>query len=225
MKAFFLASALVLAAPVSAATNLVTNGNFSAGNTGFASDYSYRAPGNYGGALAEGLYAIDTNAINTHSAWQSFGDNTGDAAGLYFIANGAGFNSVAWAQTIAVQAGYSYNFSAFAANLCCNANQAPPNFSELTLEADAGSGFATIATFTLSGVGTWLVVGGNYVNGQNTSLALRIVNTNTIAGGNDFALDDISFNAVPEPQSWMMLIAGFGLVGAAMRRRSNAVAV
>lgn len=30
--------------------------------------------------------------------------------------------------------------------------------------------------------------------------------------------------AVPEPQSWAMLIAGFGLVGAAMRRRSAAVA-
>ena len=26
-------------------------------------------------------------------------------------------------------------------------------------------------------------------------------------------------NAVPEPASWAMMIAGFGLVGAAMRRR------
>ena len=30
--------------------------------------------------------------------------------------------------------------------------------------------------------------------------------------------------AVPEPQSWMMLIAGFGLVGAAARRRTAALA-
>jgi hypothetical protein len=29
---------------------------------------------------------------------------------------------------------------------------------------------------------------------------------------------------VPEPASWAMLIAGFGLVGAAMRRRALAIA-
>jgi len=37
-------------------------------------------------------------------------------------------------------------------------------------------------------------------------------------------LDSVTFtrNAVPEPASWAMLIAGFGLVGAAMRRRTTA---
>jgi len=30
---------------------------------------------------------------------------------------------------------------------------------------------------------------------------------------------------VPEPQSWAMLIAGFGLTGAAMRRRRRQVRV
>jgi hypothetical protein len=31
--------------------------------------------------------------------------------------------------------------------------------------------------------------------------------------------------AVPEPATWAMLIAGFGLTGAAMRRRKTRVAV
>jgi hypothetical protein len=30
--------------------------------------------------------------------------------------------------------------------------------------------------------------------------------------------------SVPEPASWMLLIAGFGMVGSAMRRRNAAVA-
>jgi len=42
-------------------------------------------------------------------------------------------------------------------------------------------------------------------------------------GGNDesWGIDNISLqaNAVPEPATWAMLIAGFGLVGAAMRRK------
>ena len=33
-----------------------------------------------------------------------------------------------------------------------------------------------------------------------------------------------TFAAIPEPQSWAMLIAGFGLVGASMRRRKAALA-
>ena len=35
---------------------------------------------------------------------------------------------------------------------------------------------------------------------------------------------ETSVVAVPEPSSWAMMIAGFGLVGAALRRRSNFVA-
>jgi hypothetical protein len=38
-------------------------------------------------------------------------------------------------------------------------------------------------------------------------------------GGDYFAVDDLSISFVPEPQSWAMMIAGFGLVGATMRRR------
>ena len=42
-----------------------------------------------------------------------------------------------------------------------------------------------------------------------------------------FGWDDVTINtggAVPEPASWAMLIAGFGLVGAASRRRRAAIA-
>ena len=38
-------------------------------------------------------------------------------------------------------------------------------------------------------------------------------------------LDNITISAVPEPATWAMMIAGFGLAGAAIRRRRNAFAV
>ncbi len=39
-----------------------------------------------------------------------------------------------------------------------------------------------------------------------------------------WALAQAAFNAVPEPASWALMIAGFGMVGAGMRRRRVAVA-
>jgi hypothetical protein len=36
-------------------------------------------------------------------------------------------------------------------------------------------------------------------------------------------LDNLVFNAVPEPATWAMMIGGFGLAGAAMRRRAGKV--
>jgi hypothetical protein len=42
--------------------------------------------------------------------------------------------------------------------------------------------------------------------------------------GSFIIMSGVAGSAVPEPASWAMMIAGFGLVGAAMRRRSAAVA-
>jgi len=65
------------------AENLVTNGDFSAGNTGFYSDYTLET------ALhPEGTYYIVSDAHDHHSGLVSCKDHTtGD--GLYFAANGS----------------------------------------------------------------------------------------------------------------------------------------
>ena len=39
-----------------------------------------------------------------------------------------------------------------------------------------------------------------------------------------FEIDNVSATAVPEPAAWALLLVGFGMVGVAARRRSNAVA-
>jgi hypothetical protein len=38
-----------------------------------------------------------------------------------------------------------------------------------------------------------------------------------------YEFDSIAAAAVPEPQTWMMLLAGFGMVGFAVRRRQTQV--
>jgi choice-of-anchor C domain-containing protein len=52
------------------------------------------------------------------------------------------------------------------------------------------------------------------------SAATQLKFQSTFGGPWGVALDNVAVNAVvPEPASWAMLIAGFGLVGAMMRRR------
>lgn len=233
MKSLLLAAALLAAAPA-AAVNVVTNGDFSAGNTGFTSSYTFQSPGQYGNpgtALDAGLYAIDTDANNTHVAWVELPDHTGDSAGLYLIANGAGADIPLWEQTVSVAANTTYNFSAWVADVCCLvpgvaeqlAGVSPPSFTFRVID---GQTVTTIGSFSPTTFGEWENFGGTYTTGASTSLTLRIINLNNDPAGNDLGLDDISFaaTAVPEPASWALLVAGFGMVGASLRRRTRIIA-
>ena len=52
---------------------------------------------------------------------------------------------------------------------------------------------------------------------------LRVL-SNGVFGLQGGGTQDLLVQAVPEPESWAMLIVGFGLVGAAARRRAHAIA-
>ena len=82
-------------------------------------------------------------------------------------------------------------------------------------------GFAyTDATSTRSNM-KWETV--SYIF-QATSSTATISFSSDASAGCCFgpALDNVSISAVPEPATWAMMIGGFGLIGAAARRRSAA---
>jgi len=57
------------------------------------------------------------------------------------------------------------------------------------------------------------------------TLRVSFRNNEGLAGGNDFAIDNISVTAVPEPGTWALMIIGFGGAGAMLRsNRRKAVA-
>ncbi len=56
--------------------------------------------------------------------------------------------------------------------------------------------------------------------GTSTTLSFRADPANS-AGFYGAALDNVGVSAIPEPASWAMMITGFGLAGAAMRRRTS----
>nr|WP_243450482.1 PEPxxWA-CTERM sorting domain-containing protein [Polymorphobacter glacialis] len=63
----------------------------------------------------------------------------------------------------------------------------------------------------------------NFASAGIKSFSIYQITTGT---GDGIVLENFGFTAgtaVPEPASWALLIAGFGLTGAAMRRRRQAI--
>lgn len=169
---------------------LVTNGDFSGGNTGFFSDYGYVSPtqnalsGNRG-LWPEGYYAVGTNPFTYHPHWSGADHTTG--SGDLMIINGAPVDgAIVWTQTIGViNQNTNYSFSVWIASVH-NSNTARLRFSiNGTLIGPTIQGPTT--------VGQWVQFSTTWNSGSAVTAEIAIVNINTIRGGNDFGLDDISF--------------------------------
>lgn len=218
-------AAAALGALPAAAANLVTNGDFEAGNTGFTSAYAYTPASN----TDEGQYTVRSNPFPWNSAFVSRGDHT-SGTGLMYVGNGApNLGDIVWqSSTIAISANTTYFFEAFAMNVCCSfvlPGNSDPNFTfRISLNGGATSDLATL-TIPANQAGTWFGLSTNFNSGAAKSVQLSLINANTVRAGNDFAVDDISLstrsvvNGVPEPTTWAMLTLGFGAVGGLMRRR------
>jgi PEP-CTERM motif len=88
--------------------------------------------------------------------------------------------------------------------------------------------WGSIAPVNTSGnIDWWYAFNGNisWQSAANVHPANAVPNVNSeVADMNIWAYTDGGGEVVPEPASWAMMIAGFGLVGAAMRRRALAAA-
>lgn len=83
--------------------------------------------------------------------------------------------------------------------------------------------------FTLNGSDIWLPATGGGTGdqgwGRRISYDFGGYGVNKVvfsSSGNSFEFDDLAGSAVPEPGAWATMIMGFGLIGAASRRRSAA---
>ena len=170
-------------------TNLVVNGDFSAGNTGFTSSYSYVSGA--GSLVPESVYAIDTDPWPDHPAAVHFGDHTTGTGNMMSI-NGASSPISVWCETIPVTPNTNYDFSAWVANWS---------------SADVGAG-VPLLQFQINGVligtpdaitsapGVWTNFFATWNSGISTTASICIYDETTAADGNDFALDDISFTQI-----------------------------
>ena len=232
MKKLLLAlGALGLAAQAQAATNLITNGDFEAGNTDFTSDYSYvpSALTNGSSLYTEGTYTVGTDANLYHNLWVSRTDHT-SGAGNYLIVNGStsnvGDKDVWKSDSIALAPGI-YDFSAYFTDICCTAASGVVDSpAVLTFLTNNGVQTVGLGTSTVGTTGMWLQGSATLTVLANTTAQVSLRNASSVSSGNDFGIDDISLvkvGGVPEAATWAMMVVGFGTVGAATRRRRTSL--
>ncbi len=202
-----LATTLVAAAFGSAATagpvanevgpNLLTNGDFEATSTVAGSGWTAS------GFLAEGFdYVIDTNPAAAHSGSHAFAGGGVGAPG--FIS-----------QTISTTAGESYNIHFWLAD--------PSGFTDGTSLEVLWNGAVVYSASDIAGFGYKEVVVDPLATSATSTLSFGLrddsfflyvdsVSVRRLAGSG-------SSSSAPEPASYLLLSAGFGALGAGLRRR------
>jgi hypothetical protein len=161
--------------------NLIDNGDFSLGNTGFTSDYtnSLVVP------LDAARYRITSNPQIAHAGFVACGDHTTGTGNMMVVnaANVVGQN--VWCQTVNVAPNTNYAFSAWLASVFSVAPaqmrfKINGNYIGQTLQATATDC-------------DWQEFYSIWNSGANTTAQICMTNINTQYYGNDFAVDDISF--------------------------------
>ena len=187
-----------------ASGELVTNGDFNQGNNGFLSDYSFVngfANTAVGYSSGTGLYPeskytvvanrTDSNVTLYHPAFFGNGRNQGNIVGRnddkYMAINGATvIGQKIWSQTVEVVPNNNYSFSAWITSI----NAGNPSLLRFLINGiEIGPQISAP-----SALYTWKQFYTVWNSGSATTAEITIINDNSVANGNDFGLDDISFS-------------------------------
>jgi hypothetical protein len=211
LKLLLLAATACASFSASAATEYLTNGGFEtsgvAGYATFSSDYIKN-----GNLYDPSIVTIGSNPASFHGSWASFGALEG--ANMLIVNGGLDSSQgVFWSQTLSLSAG-SYDFSAAAASTY------PTNPSHVVAIATINGNDYSLGGVQLGSSTQWDTFTGTLNLQSAASVTIKLKNLSTDYTGNDFAVDQISLtSAVPEPETYAMMLAGLGLVGFAARRR------
>ncbi|MFN8289576.1 MAG: gliding motility-associated C-terminal domain-containing protein [Chitinophagaceae bacterium] len=165
-------------------TNIIVNGNFSAGNTGFTSQYLYSPSSGFNA----GVYNVGSNIQAWHSGFANCTDHTTGNGNLLMV-NGAGTPDVSvWSEGVSVAPNTNYEFSVWVESLV--------DHDPATLQFSINGNNLGDPFFAPSVNCEWERFYIIWNSGSNTTATISIVNQNTTLDGNDFALDDISFSPI-----------------------------
>ena len=172
--------------------NLVYNGNFDLGNTGFVTDCNYFPP-----YTTPGSYGTYTVADDVQGFWYGYVESVkayGGVGNMIIFDGYTTAHSVVWSQTVTVQ---PHTFYAFSAQV----------MSALDSHLDGQFALLQFAVndepvgpifHSPDELYTWEKFYNVWYSGDNTTAVLTIYNQNDNPYGNDFALDEIQFAQLHE---------------------------
>ena len=230
-KVILLALVAAMAAPSSAAVELVTNGSFELNSVadGDKSPFAQSAVTGWSGGANLTFIASPGTADNAGKYLPVYGPfpATSPDGGDFVLADGDPNYSGAFWQTInGLTIGKEYTLSFYQA---AGQQQGFLGATTERWEVTFGNDVRLSDQFSLpqGGVGPWEAQSMTFV-ATATSQLLKFLAKGTPGGAPPISfLDGVSLQAtpgVPEPATWAMLIAGFGIVGVAARRRATRVA-
>jgi gliding motility-associated-like protein len=159
------------------AQNIITNGQFDAGNSDFTTQYIYQSD-----LQTEGTSFVTSDASLNQPAFVGLGQG---GAGNFLAANGStNAGQFVWQQTVTVVPNQTYDISLFLASLTANNN--PGNIQLRVDGIDVGP---VMNCPNPSGV--WTPFSNLWTAGLSSSAIISLHSMNIAAGGNDFGIDNI----------------------------------
>jgi gliding motility-associated-like protein len=180
--------------------NVIANGDFSSGNSGFSSDYILTNPN-----VSEGQYFVGTSPQAWNSSMGSCHDHTSGAGNMMMVNGSPQPNVKVWCETVAVTPNTNYEFSAWVQSIY------PDNPAQIQFSIN---GIQLGSVFSAATICNWSSYNSSWNSGTNIIATVCIENKNTISQGNDFALDDIvlapvymrydsvKITVLPKPPIW-----------------------
>jgi len=198
--------AIYINCPITA--NLVVNGDFSAGNTGFTSQYNYVVdiPAVNTEMYPEQTYAVVNNPYDVHNLFCNLNTPAlrSPGSGDYMLVGNAATSGSLnlWTQNITVTANTDYVLTFNAVSLA--GAESSLLFGIYTgcyrTGADVSVPFETVNCI-------WNKYSFQFNSGNNTTIPLSIVNISAQASGNDIAIDDINVYACASVSSPPFIVA------------------
>lgn len=233
LLALVVAGSALVSVQASAATNLVKNGDFESGYTGNTEFNTWYSPDKGPTAWTSETYSafnlyFSAATATTVSAQTQYGSDRQMLAPS-FVASPTGGNFVALdgdptnrgylTQEISgLTKGKNYvvSFDWGASQL---QNRQGPTTEQLVVGFGGGTQTTALVHNESQGFTGWMHDSMTF-HATSTSQVLSFLSLGTPVGLPPMAvLDGVSVAAVPEPATWGLMLVGFGLVGAAVRRR------
>jgi len=234
-----LLAAAIVATPASAVTNLINNGSFEQSAPGAGAIAGWTKSGVPASFPASVITYNNTNAYPTGAFGESVAPNNAvtnspDAVGnqaVYFVSDVSANETLSQLTYLSI-GNYEVGFSRLLTN------NGLGNINNASFDATIiGIAVASTAITSLSNGQLWETRTGVAQITQNGYYQTSLVFNSNGSPAKDIVVDNVfairsnlpatvlippTPSAVPEPETWAMLVLGFGLVGATVRRRRQA---